>query len=118
MLAQPFQKFRLLVIELLDRFGVRFAFPDHLPDLVRLGATLTFFRLCRAVVQTPGYCPPHDATSPNRKTCTGFQLSIGTVVLFGMCSNRLKKPHTTSTMAAPIRPAPSPAAYPPSPEPR
>src|SRR5262245_17568914 len=32
MLPQPFQIFRLLVIELPDRFCVRLAFPDHLFD--------------------------------------------------------------------------------------
>jgi hypothetical protein len=67
MLSQSFQKFRLLVIEPLDRFGVRFAFSDHLPDLMCRSATLTFFRLCRVFVQMPGYCPPHDAISPIEK---------------------------------------------------
>jgi hypothetical protein len=40
MLAQPFQIFRLLVIELPDRFCVRLAFSDHLPDPVGCSATL------------------------------------------------------------------------------
>jgi hypothetical protein len=64
MLPQSFQKFRLLVIEPLDRLRVRFAFSDHLPDLMCCSATLTFFWLCRAFVQMLGYCPPHDAISP------------------------------------------------------
>src|SRR5512144_410093 len=91
MLAQSFQKFRLLVIEPLDRFRVRFAFSDHLPDLVCRGATLnlTGFRLLqfRAFGRMTGCLTHHDATLPNRKTFTGFQLSTGTVFLFVMYSN-------------------------------
>jgi len=41
----------LLVIELLDRLCGRFAFSDHLPDLMCFSATATFFGLCRIFVQ-------------------------------------------------------------------
>jgi hypothetical protein len=53
----------LLVIELLDRLCGRFAFSDHLPDLMCFSATATFFGLRRIFVQMFGYCPPHDAIS-------------------------------------------------------
>jgi hypothetical protein len=53
----------LLVIELLDRLCGRFAFSNHLPDLMCFNATATLFGLCRIFVQMFGYCTPHDAIS-------------------------------------------------------
>jgi hypothetical protein len=71
MLPQSFQIFCLLVIEPLDRFGFRFAFSDHLPDLVCRGATLNLPGFCllwsRAVGHMTACLTHHDATSPTEK---------------------------------------------------
>jgi hypothetical protein len=77
----------LLVIELLDRLCGRFAFSNHLPNLMCCSATLTLFGLCRIFVQMLGYCPPHDAIS-SIKHSPEFQSSVGTrldgIRLFGL----------------------------------
>ena len=71
MLAQSFQAFRLLVIEPPDRLCVRFAFSDHLPDLIRGSATLSLRGFCllqsRAFGHMTGRLTHHDAISPIEK---------------------------------------------------
>jgi hypothetical protein len=71
MLAQPFQIFRLLVIEVPDRLCVRFASSDHLFDFGCCGATLSLPGFRRLQFRTSGHVTGrlthHDAISPIEK---------------------------------------------------